>query len=285
MKLNNGESSGLGRWIAAGAILGLVGVNSFLFWRVNALEGRIEKIDTSSRVEIAELRAANSDAARAMRNGFDQLSTQLSATSESASVAAKRAAAAAQKHADKLARELDERHRNSSEQLTAKIGEVRSAAEQSAARVTGLESSVDTVKTEVTAAKSSLDQTVADLKSVRGDLGVQSGLIATNAKELAALRELGERNYFEFNINKRAANTKVGGVTMTVKKVDTRRNKFNFEIVADDKRVEKKDKTINEPVQFYVAGARQPYEIVVNEVRKDTIIGYLATPKVVQARR
>ena len=130
-----------------------------------------------------------------------------------------------------------------------------------------------------------MDATIAELRTVRGDLGVQSGLIATNARELSALKQMGERNYYEFNIAKSGGAQKIGVVTMSLKKADTKRNKYNLELVADDKKVEKKDKTINEPVQFYVAGARQPLEIVVNEVHKDRIAGYLATPKVIQARR
>jgi hypothetical protein len=114
---------------------------------------------------------------------------------------------------------------------------------------------------------------------------VQSGLIATNARELQALRDLGERNYHEFAITKKMGRVKVGNVAMQLKKADTKRNKFNLELVADDKRVEKKDKTINEPVQFYMSGSRQPWELVVNEVTKDKIVGYLATPKVMQASR
>ena len=61
-------------------------------------------------------------------------------------------------------------------------------------------------------------------------------------------------------------------------------HRFTIELLADDKRVEKKDKNLNEPVQFYVSKARQPYEIVVNEVKKDQIVGYLATPKVQTSR-
>ena len=60
---------------------------------------------------------------------------------------------------------------------------------------------------------------------------------------------------------------------------DAKRSRYTLEVLADDKRVEKKDKTINEPVQVYVAGNRQPYEIVINQVKKDQIVGYLATPK------
>ena len=70
-----------------------------------------------------------------------------------------------------------------------------------------------------------------------------------------------------------------------LKKTDPKKNRFTIDVIADDKTVEKKDKTINEPVQLYVGGARQPYEIVVNEVKKDTITGYVAVPKVLRAAR
>jgi hypothetical protein len=113
---------------------------------------------------------------------------------------------------------------------------------------------------------------------------VQSGLIATNAKELAALKALGERNYYEFNLGKTKQPQKVGDVFIQLKRTDPKRNRYTIEILADDKKVEKKDKTVNEPVQFYTSKARQPYEIVVNEVRKDVIVGYLATPKVQASR-
>ena len=65
-----------------------------------------------------------------------------------------------------------------------------------------------------------------------------------------------------------------------LKKVDTKRNKFTIAITVDDKTVEKKDRTINEPIQFYTSKARQPDEIVVNTVGKNTMSGYLAAPKV-----
>jgi hypothetical protein len=132
----------------------------------------------------------------------------------------------------------------------------------------------------VASTKSELDKTIATLKTVQGDLGVQSGLIATNSKELSALRTLGERNYFEFDLTKSKELRKIGDVTMRLKKADPKRNRYTIELVADDKLVEKKDRAVNEPVQFYVARARLPYEVVVNEIKKDQVVGYLATPKV-----
>jgi hypothetical protein len=137
---------------------------------------------------------------------------------------------------------------------------------------------VGTVQQDVAKTKSALDETIAGLTSVRGDLGVQSGLIATNGKEIAALRELGERNYYEFTVTKKQP-VKIANMTLDLKKVDVKRNKYTVQVMADDKKIEKKDKTINEPVQMYVGGAHQPYEIVVNEVKKDTIVGYISQPK------
>ena len=143
---------------------------------------------------------------------------------------------------------------------------------------------VGTVKSDLSNTKAELDKTIANLKSVSGDLGVQSGLIATNGKELAALKALGERNYFEFNLGKTKQPQRVGDVMLQLKKADQKKNKYTVEITADDKRVEKKDKGVNEPVQFYTSKARQPYEMVVNEVKKDVIVGYLSTPKVQTGR-
>ncbi len=141
-----------------------------------------------------------------------------------------------------------------------------------------------TVSTDVQNTKSQLDQTISTLKRATGDITNQSSLIATNGKELQALKDLGERNYSEFTITKSKKPQRVGNILVELKKVDTKRNRFTVVITADDKQVEKKDRTLNEPIQFYTLKARQPDEMVVNQIRKNTIVGYLATPKV-QANR
>ena len=98
------------------------------------------------------------------------------------------------------------------------------------------------------------------------------------------LRELGERNYYEFDLTKTKEPQRVGSIQIKLKRVDQKRNKFTVDIWADDKRIEKKNKTLLEPVQFYVIGSRQPYELVVNKLDKNRIVGYLATPKVKKRR-
>ena len=100
-----------------------------------------------------------------------------------------------------------------------------------------------------------------------------------------SLKALGERNYTEFKLAKEKTAQRVGDVQIRLKSVDQKKNRYTIELIADDKLVEKKDKTINEPVQFLLSRATQPYELVVNEVKKDMIVGYVSAPKVQQSRK
>jgi chromosome segregation ATPase len=186
--------------------------------------------------------------------------------------------------AEQLAARLTAEQKRQEEQLNSQITEVKEATSTAQQQIASVGGEVSTVKTQVQSTKSELEKTIADLKRVTGDLGVQSGLIATNAKELMALKELGDRNYFEFNIKKSKQPQRIGDITLLLKKADTKRNRFTVEVMADDKKTEKKDRNINEPIQFYTLKARQPYELVVNQVNKDQIVGYLSTPKVQVSR-
>ena len=208
--------------------------------------------------------------------------------STTTTAALKRAQADALKQSQDLSKKIQEQQ----QQVTAQIGDLKEATNTVDSKVSAVSSDVGNVKNDVTTVKadiastqSGLDKALADLKRVNGDMGVMSGLIATNGKDLAALRELGERNYFEFDLTKKQADKRIGNVTLRLKNADAKRNRYTLEVLADDKRVEKKDKTINEPVQVYVSGYRQPYEIVINQVKKDAVVGYLSTPKVTLARK
>ena len=163
------------------------------------------------------------------------------------------------------------------QEITQQIGRIKDDTDQKSAQV---DETLNGVKTDAATTRTELSATNADLKRVTGDMGVMSGLIATNSTELGALRKLGERDYFEFTLPRTGVLQHVGDIQLALKKVDAKRNKFTLDVMADDKRVEKKDKSINEPVQFYTSAARIPYEVVVNEIRKDQVIGYLSVPKV-----
>jgi len=171
------------------------------------------------------------------------------------------------------------------QQVAGQLDELRQANTTANSKLDQISGDVSGVMGDVRSAQSAIDQHGADLKRVTGDMGVMSGLIATNSKELAQLKELGDRTYLEFDLKKSMPAQKLGDIQLQLAKADPKRNRFTLEVLADDKRVEKRDRTINEPVQLYVSGNRQPCEIVVNDVKKDEVVGYLAIPKVTMARR
>jgi hypothetical protein len=168
--------------------------------------------------------------------------------------------------------------------VSTEVGKVKEQAVTANTRIGEVSTDVGNVKTDVAATRSELEKTIATLKAAQGDLGLQSGLIATNGKELAALKALGERNYTEFKLGKTKAPQKVGDIAVMLEKADPKHNRYTIRVIADDKTVQKKDKTLNEPVQFLLSKATQPYELVVNDIKKDLISGYVASPKVQQTR-
>ena len=140
---------------------------------------------------------------------------------------------------------------------------------------------VNKLGTDVSGVKNDLDETKSKLERATGDMGVMSGLIAHNHEDLEELKRKGDRNYFEFTIQKSKTPQHVGPVMVSLNKTDAKRSKYTITVLADDKSIEKKDKTAGEPVQFYVKGTARysPYELVVFDVGKNQINGYLSTPK------
>ncbi len=277
------ESGNAGTKIAIlfGAVIALVAANIYLFLQIDGLKKQLAKNQESLIQELGSVKQTSSVTQAAAQRNLDTLKDELEGARRQAQMAVGQAKVDATKHAEELARKLEQQQKLADEAVRTEIAKVESTA---TTKIGEVSTEVGAVKTEVSNTKSELDKTIASLKSVSGDLGVQSGLIATNSRELSALKALGERNYFEFNLGKTKVPQRVGDILVQLKKADTKRNRYTVEITADDKRVEKKDKSINEPVQFYTSKARQPYEFVVNEVKKDVIVGYLATPKVTIAR-
>src|SRR6201997_3664703 len=140
---------------------------------------------------------------------------------------------------------------------------------------------VNKLSGDVSGVKNDLDETKGKLDRATGDMGVMSGLIARNHDDLEDLKRRGDRNYFEFTIPKSKTAQRVGPVQVTLNKVDPKKNRYTMTVFVDDRSIEKRDKTAGEPVQFYVKGGRgaAPYEMVVFDVGKNQITGYLSTPK------
>jgi chromosome segregation ATPase len=153
------------------------------------------------------------------------------------------------------------------------------------ADVSGVKNDLGRVGADVATTKTDLADTKVKLEHAIGDINKHSELIATSHDELELLKHKGDRDYFEFTLKKDKEPTRLSIVSLQLKKTDTKKSKFTLYVLAEDKRIEKKDRTINEPLQFYTGRERSLFEVVVNTVNKDTITGYLSTPKNVAANQ
>lgn len=242
----------------------------------------------AAQLDNASLRSKLADTGTQLQAALDSLREDVSKAEADTNASLEKAQSTAMKHADvaaaQLARQVAKKAADQEQQFSEQLDKVRTSATEASTRLDGITSDVGSVKTDVASAKTAIDQTRTDLQRARGDLGVMSGLIATNGKQIQELRDLGDRNIYEFTLHKDGHLQKVGDIQLMLRKADAGHNRFSMDVLADDKRVEKKDRGINEPVQFYTGRAHQPYEIVVNQVSKNQVTGYLATPKVTLAR-
>jgi len=145
--------------------------------------------------------------------------------------------------------------------------------------VSSVKTDVGGVKTDVAATRTDLEATKTQLTRVMGDAGVMSGLIAKNHDELEVLKHKGDRNYYEFSLQKGAKPTLLSTIKLQLKKADEKHSKYTLNVSADDRTIEKKDKGLDEPVQFYTGKDPVLFELVVNVIEKNKVSGYLSTPK------
>ena len=174
-------------------------------------------------------------------------------------------------------------------QLKKARSETAKAVEETTTKLSALDTSVHTelatkagsddlknVDTKVGGVRTDLDSTREDLKMARSEMGT---LIARNHDEIDQLRRLGERDYVEFTIAGKNKPQKVGNLTVELKGVNEKRGQYSVAMTAEDRRLEKKNRAMNEPVFFYLSGTKIPEELVINKIGKDTISGYVSIPK------
>jgi DNA repair exonuclease SbcCD ATPase subunit len=145
--------------------------------------------------------------------------------------------------------------------------------------IAGVKTDVGGVKTDVASTRADLEATKTRLQGAVGDLGVQSGLIANTRSDLEVLKHKGDRNYYEFTLLKGAKPQPVSTISLQLKKTDAKKGKFTLNVTADDKTIEKKDRNVSEPIQFYSGRDHMLFELVIWTVEKNKATGYLSTPK------
>jgi F0F1-type ATP synthase membrane subunit b/b' len=264
-----------------GVVVALIAANVYLYMQLDKVKKDLTTANDAAQSRIDKLEEAASVSTRSNRRTVDELRDQLERARRQANLAAGQAKDEALKKVDETRAALEEAQERAKQQLTSDISKVKESADSQFSQV-GTE--VTAVRGDVASTKSELEKTVADLKRATGEIDGHSVLIATNGKELAALQALGERNYVQFTIQKSKQSQKVGDVSILLKKADPKKNRYTIDLTADDKTTEKRDRGINEPLQFMTSKAKQPYELVVNDVKKDAIVGYLSIPKVLNSR-
>ena len=258
----------------------LVGIGASL---VLALAALVWCLGLQNHLEAANKQLATAEATnKQLEEKQDALSARLRATTETLG----QSVGMTQKQIDLRTQSIMASQAASNRALAAQNAKLSEQEAATAKQVTTVQSDVSTVRTDVTGAKASIADTQTDLAATKaqlqrtiGDAGVMSGLIARTHDDLEVLKHKGDRNYYEFTLQKGAKPVLLASVKLQAKKVDDKKSKYTMIVSSDDRNIEKKDKSLDEPVQFYSGKDPLLFEIVVNNISKNQVSGYLATPK------
>jgi len=259
-------------------------------FRLAAVQADQSKVRDMIAGEIAQLHEAADQADAQRQKALDEIRDEVEKARRQARGVAGKVKEETLKSVDDLASRVGvsesrlKQHQEAEARAATEITNLKQATRSAQSNITSVSTQVQQVRTEVANTQGQLEHTIADLKRTTGDLGMVSGLIATNSREIDALKRLGDRNYTEFTLYKGKDPIKLADISILLKKADVKANRYTLELHVDDRKIEKKDKSANEPLQFYVGHDRQPHELVVNQVGKDLIVGYLATPKSAASR-
>jgi hypothetical protein len=263
------------------ALIAIVG----LFINNRQLAGALAQLDQHNQEQTAKIQQDLAQSSAAAEKAVDALAQQAQDATSQVEAHAKQDLRRSNASLSAALTKQQQDAEQQRQQLAGQLTDLQQANTTASAKIGEISDNVSGVKSDVANTQTAVEKTGNDLKRVMGDMGVMSGLIATNASQLTALKELGDRDYVEFDLKRTGGRQKVGDMQLVLAKADPKHNRFTLQVLSDDKMVEKRDRSINEPVQLYVAGNRQPEEIVVNEVKKDEVVGYVAIPKVKMARR
>lgn len=248
------------KWVLL--ILAVLYVAGSLFFLFN-LKGRLD--------EMAKGQAASNDQ-------IAELSKRMQAAEADSETLARQLGMTKKELADRSA-DLQREQRAAEQRFSQEQKRQGTQISQVSGDVANVKSDLGGAKTDISSTKTELAATEAKLQSTIGDLGVQSGLIAHTRDDLEVLKHKGDRNYYEFTLIKGAKPQAISTVKLQLRKTDPKRGKFTLNVTADDKTIEKKDRNIAEPIQFYTGRDHMLYELVVWTVEKKQATGYLSTPK------
>jgi chromosome segregation ATPase len=255
----------------SGALIGVIAVTSLL-----AIGGLVWSYVLSNRIThqetaLVEANEQNAKLAAELR----ETNARLKVTSQEMG----QSLGLTQKQLESRAQDILTREQADSQRLESAQKATNQQVSAVSTAVSDVKTDVGGVKTDVAKTKTDLASAVGQMQSMKGDMGMQSGLIARTHDELEILKHRGDRNYYEFTITK-GEKKPVSTISLELKKCDPKKSRFTLNVYADDRKYEKKDKNLNEPLQFYTGKDPMLYELVVNSINaKNQISGYISTPK------
>jgi chromosome segregation ATPase len=233
---------------------------------------------SDTRTQLASLQKAQAETNAALKHEIQATDNKLTASTEALAQKLGMTEQDLQNRMSTRTAQLERQQKAAEQRLSA---ETKEQVGQVSGEVANVKSDLGGAKTDLAATKTDLESTKAKLERTIGDLGMQSGLIARTRDDLEDLKHRGDRNYFEFTLQRNANPTPVSTISLQLKKADQKKHKFTLNVIADDNTIEKKDRTIAEPMQLITGRDKQLYEIVVFTVNKNSVTGYLSTPKTV----
>ncbi len=249
------------RNVLLGIAVVYVAVSLYYIFEMRGRIATLEKGQTTAATEIAQLDKNVGVTQANIKASTEALAERLGTT---------------EKEISTRAAELQRQQRAAEQRITAQHKQQMSEV---SGEVAGVKTELGGTKSDLAATKTDLEATKAKMERVIGDLNVQSGLIARTRDDLEVLKHRGDRNIYEFTLTKGKRPTPVSTVSLELKKADAKKSRFTLNVLADDRTIEKKDRTLFEPMQFYTGRDKQLFELVVLSVDKNKISGYLSTPK------
>jgi len=275
--------SGKGWKTALAAVaIAFLGFNVYLLSKVSDVEGRteVQREELTQRIAMLEEQPAQRQGRHARE--IETLRQEVDKTSK---VAFSNARSQARRESDRVAKMVEEKQRQQrarEAELVNALGGVKDAAATNRYDLNQVRETVDGVRGAVATTREDLELTSEALERTRGDIGQLSGRVGSHAEQIETLRRRGERDVLEFTLAESKERSRVGDVQVRLKDTDAGKSRFTLEILANDQVIVQKDRYVNEPVEFYPKGFGAAYQIVVTEVTKDEVSGYLIRPKFAQ---
>ena len=272
--------------LCLGLALALAG-NVYQFVKGEHLARDMELMRKHLQTEITRLSDATSGAFDVTQQRFEQMKKREESTLAALTDARselRHGRAQAEAALDQKNQQLLRKNQELMAELAALKKETGTKLQTASAGLQTTNAKFETTRAKLDQVSAEAEKNRADIKRISNDMGSLKADVHPKPQRAPVLRETSDRNYFPFDLLKTKVPTTIGPIQIAIRSTDPKRNRYTMDLYADEKVTPERTHAVNEPVQFYTSGQRLPYEIVVTEVRKDEVIGYVMAPRATTPR-